>query len=60
MFDSWEPSDEYATLHHLDRKVRVDVARVFPTKAMRKDELPMWVKAFGLHLEPTMFARQIA
>jgi len=40
--------------------VRVDVARIFPSKAKRKDELPMWVKAFGLHLEPTMMARQIA
>jgi hypothetical protein len=60
MFDSWESSDEYATLHRLDRQVRVDVARIFPSKARRKDELPMWVKAFGLHLEPTMMARQIA
>ncbi|WP_082945408.1 hypothetical protein [Mycobacterium sp. E2733] len=60
MFDSWESSDEYATLYRLDREVRVDVARIFPSKAKRKDELPMWVKAFGLHLEPTMMARQIA
>ena len=42
MFDSWESSDEYATLHRLDREVRVDVARIFPSKAKRKDELPMW------------------
>jgi len=41
MFDSWESSDEYATLHRLDREVRVDVARIFPSKAKRKDELPM-------------------
>lgn len=60
MFDSWESSGEYATLHRLHRQVRVDVARVFPSKAKRKDELPMWVKAFGLHLEPTMMARKIA
>jgi hypothetical protein len=60
MFDSWESSGEYATLHRLDRTVRVDVARIFPSKAKRKDGLPMWVKAFGLHLEPTMSARQIA
>jgi hypothetical protein len=60
MFDSWESSGKYATLHRIDREVRVDVARVFPSKAKRKDELPMWVKAFGLHLEPTMMARQIA
>lgn len=48
------------TLHRLDREVRVDVARVFPSTPKRKDDLPLWVKAFGLHLEPTMVARQIA
>ena len=46
-FDSWESSGEYATLHRLDREVRVDVARIFPSKAKRKDELPMWVTHFG-------------
>jgi hypothetical protein len=47
-------------LHRSDREVRVDVAQIFPSKATRKDELPMWVKAFGLHLEPTMKAWPIA
>lgn len=53
-------SDDCATAHRLDREVCVDAARIFPSKAKGKDELPMWVKSFGLHLEPTMMARQIA
>jgi hypothetical protein len=60
MFDSWESSGQFATLFRVDREVRVDVARVFPATATRKDELPLWVRAGGLQLEATMAARQVA
>ncbi len=60
MFESWEDSAEFPTLFRVDREVRVDVARVFPAGGIRKDELPLWVKACGLLLEPAMSARQIA
>ena len=41
---------EFPTLFRVDREVRVDVARVFPAGGIRKDELPLWVKACGLLL----------
>jgi len=60
VFDSWNDSADYPTLFRLDRHVRVDVARVFPPTAIRKDEIPLWVKSGAVLLEPTMDARQIA
>lgn len=60
MFGSWDLSPEFPTLFRVDREVRVNTARVFPTSGIRKDELPLWVKACGLLLEPVMFARQVA
>jgi hypothetical protein len=60
MFESWDDSREFPTLFPLDREVRVNVGRIFPAAGIRKDELPLWVKAFGLLLQPVMPARQIA
>lgn len=60
MFESWERSSEFPTLFSVDRQVRVDVGRMFPASGIRKDKLPLWVKACGLVLEPVMPARQIA
>jgi hypothetical protein len=61
MFEQWLDSGEYRTLHAVDRDVLVDVSRAFPGDSFRrKDELPLWVKACGLRLEPWMPARQIA
>ncbi|CQD24690.1 hypothetical protein BN1232_06329 [Mycobacterium lentiflavum] len=60
MFDSWERSAEFPTLFAVDRAVQVDVGRIFPVSGIRKDKLPLWVKACGLLLEPLMPARQIA
>jgi hypothetical protein len=60
MFDSWETSATFPTLYRLDREVRVDITRIFPASGIRKDDLPLWVKAGGLLLEPAMSARQIA
>ena len=36
------------------------MARIFPATGIRKDELPLWVKACGVLLEPAMPARQVA
>ena len=61
MFEQWLDSPEYPTLHPVDREVLVDVSRALPSAGFRrKDELPLWVKACGLRLEPWMPARQIA
>jgi hypothetical protein len=61
MFEGWRDSAEYPTLFRADRDVFVDVSRVFPSGGgRRKDELPLWVKAGALRLEPWMLARQIA
>lgn len=60
MFEQWRQSEEFPTLFRVDREVQVDVGRVFPVARIGKDQLPLWVKASGLALEPTMTARQIA
>ncbi|VBA34470.1 hypothetical protein [Mycobacterium pseudokansasii] len=60
MFEHWDDSAEFPTLVRVDRQVRLDVARVFPASGLRKDELPLWVKAGGVVLEPVMLARQVA
>lgn len=60
MFDSWRESQEYPTLFRVDREVLVDVAHLFPPTAIRRDELPLWVKSGALLLEPSMKARQLA
>ncbi|CAN5621876.1 hypothetical protein BH09ACT8_BH09ACT8_50780 [soil metagenome] len=47
----------------VDRPVLVDMIRAFPglgSTMRRQDELPLWVKAFGVRLEPWMPARQTA
>nr|WP_238391491.1 MULTISPECIES: hypothetical protein [unclassified Mycolicibacterium] len=38
----------------------VDTARAFPPVGFRRDQLPMWVKAGGLYLDPWMPGRQTA
>lgn len=40
--------------------MQVDLWRLFPASGERRDELPLWVKAFGAKLEPVMAARQKA
>jgi hypothetical protein len=61
MFDRWRDSTEYPTLYRVRREVLVDISRLFPRfGGRRKDELPLWVKAGGLHLEPWMPAQQFA
>jgi hypothetical protein len=60
MFERWHNDDEYPTLYRLDRDVVVDTSRLFPASTVRRDELPLWVKSFGLRLEARMPARQPA
>lgn len=61
MFDNWPPELlGYRTLHHVDRPVWINTARAFPPGPLRRDQIPMWTKAGGLHLEPWMPARQTA
>ncbi|PJE03527.1 MAG: hypothetical protein CK429_32485 [Mycobacterium sp.] len=61
MANNW-PQTEHPVVIHLDRPVMVNMARVFPGlgSARRQDELPLWVRAFGLRLDPWMPARQTA
>jgi hypothetical protein len=60
MFERRHNDDEYPTLYRLDRDVVVDTSRLFPASTVRRDELPLWVKSFGLRLEARMPARQLA
>jgi hypothetical protein len=61
VFEEWQDDPAYPTLYRVDRDVLVDVARVFPgLGGRRQDELPLWVKASALRLEPSMRARQVA
>jgi hypothetical protein len=59
-FGSWNSSPEYPTLFRVDRAVIVDTTRLFPTSGKRADCIPMWIKAFGMRLEPNMVGRQKA
>lgn len=61
MFDGWQQDCEYPTLYRMERDVVVDVLRAFPGLAFRRqDGVPLWLKASGLRLEPSMRARQVA
>lgn len=62
MFDRWENDAAYPTLFRVNRPVRVEIARALPDigAGMRQDTLPLWVRGFGLRLEPWMSARQVA
>ena len=60
MFGGWESSAEYPTLYPLNRRVWVDTARVLPASGIRQDQVPLWLRAGGLRIEPRMLGRQIA
>jgi hypothetical protein len=61
MFEDWLDDPDYPTLYRVDRDVVVDVSRAFPgISSRRQDELPLWVKAYALRLEPVMRARHVA
>lgn len=64
MARNWPASPECPpVVFSVDRAVLVDMARAFPglgSTARRQDTLPLWVRAFGVRLEPWMPARQTA
>ena len=60
MFDEWRDEPAYPILYRVNRPVVVDTSRVFPPSGTRRDELALWVKSFGLQLNPSMPARQLA
>lgn len=61
MFEEWQADLlGYRTLIPVDRPVMVNTTRALPPSGTRRDQLPMWVKAGGLHLEPWMPGRQTA
>ena len=62
-FSGWPESSEYRTRFSIDRQVWVDMLRVFPglgSCARRRDELPLWLVAGGVRLDPWMPGRQVA
>ena len=60
LFDNWKADAEYPTLFEVDRPVRVDPNQIFRPSDRRRDEIPLWVKSFGVHLDTSMLARQLA
>lgn len=61
MFDGWVSDPDYPTLFRADRPVTVYASEALPSTLRRNaDELPLWVKSFGLRLEAHMLARQVA
>ena len=62
-FSGRPESSEYRTRFSIDRQVWVDMLRVFPglgSCARRRDELPLWLVAGGVRLDPWMPGRQVA
>lgn len=54
MFESWRNAPDYPTLFPVNRPVMVDTTLVLPPNTVRRDELPLWVKSFGLQLNPQL------
>jgi hypothetical protein len=61
MFDEWESDHEYPTLFRVDRDVVVSTAEALPSTGRKlAGQPPIWVRSFGLQIEPQMQGRQIA
>jgi hypothetical protein len=61
MFDGWESDHEYPTLFRVDRDVVVSTAEALPSTGRKlAGQPPIWVRSFGLQIEPQMQGRQIA
>jgi hypothetical protein len=61
VFEKWTSSADCPTLYRVERDVLVDVSRLFPDVGQRRqDELPLWVNAHAVRLEPWMRACQTA
>lgn len=62
MARTW-PQVDHPAIYLVDRLVMVNMTRIFPglgSTARRQDQLPLWVRAYGLRLDPWMPARQTA
>jgi hypothetical protein len=61
MFDEWESDSEYPTLFRVDWDVVVSTAEALPSTGRKlAGQPPIWVRSFGLQIEPQMHGRQIA
>jgi hypothetical protein len=61
MFGDWESGHAYPTLFRVDRDVVVSTAEALPTTGRKlAGQPPIWVRSFGLQIEPRMSGRQIA
>lgn len=61
MFESWGCDAEHPTVFRVDRDVAVFAHDALPSSGRRPaDQVPLWVKAFGVRIEAHMQARQIA
>jgi hypothetical protein len=61
VFDKWESDPEYPTLFPVDREVMVSTAEALPSSGRKlAGQPPVWVRAFGLQIEPRMTGRQVA
>ena len=61
MFDSWTCDADHPTLFRIDRQVAVFAHDALPSSGRRPaDQVPLWVKAFGVRIEAHMQARQVA
>lgn len=61
MFDEWVSDPEYPTLFRVDREVVVSTAEALPSSGRKlAGQPPIWVRSFGLQIEPLMQGRQIA
>ena len=60
MFEEWRDAVDYQTLFLVNRHVTVDTSHLLPASGVRRDELPLWVKSFGLRIDPQMPGRQRA
>lgn len=57
------PQADHPVIYLVDRPVMVNMTRVFPglgSTVRRQDERPLWVRSFGVRLDPWMPARQTA
>lgn len=62
MGERW-PATNHPVVFPVDRPVLVNMTRAFRglgSLARRQDELPLWVRAFGVRLDPWMPAHQTA
>ncbi|MEB3023010.1 MULTISPECIES: hypothetical protein [Mycolicibacter] len=61
MFERWVSDRSHPTLFPVDRSVAVYASEALPCSLRRRaNDLPLWVKSFGLRIEAHMPGRQVA